>query len=157
MERKTKKRVAIVMAVGGGALAMGGVYATLLGVTANQTAGGSKTIASCTDTVNITSGAPTYSTGGMAYYVDTLTVSGVPSGCANQTLYLANQSDGQAGAAPLFTYSSLLTSGSASMTSKGTTSFGAVTWDGTGVVEFTFAPPVPVASIGQNYAIAIRE
>lgn len=93
MNQSTKKRTAIVVAVVGGAMAMGGVYATSLTLDAKQAAGGADAVAECqSGTLTFTSDDPTYDAIGGYYKIAGVTVSGITwsegSGCDDQELYV---------------------------------------------------------------------
>ncbi len=87
---RSKKRLAIVAAVGGAMLATFGVYATVLTVSANQDAGGTDTTTTCdADGVVASTGTPTFNSATQKYEVTTITVQSIDDvHCAGQVLYV---------------------------------------------------------------------
>jgi hypothetical protein len=133
--KKSKKRLAVVAAVGGAMMASFGVYATTLIVNANQDAAGNKALSAVCDTngVTVSTGTPVYSALTGKYTVDKVTVTGIDAtNCADQVIYVtAADKDG----ASLF---------AANWTISGATH------------DFTVSSPFPTESL-EGYAVAIHQ
>jgi hypothetical protein len=89
--KKSKKRLAVVAAVGGAMMASFGVYATTLIVNANQDAAGNKALSTVCDAsgVTVSTGTPVYDSATGKYTVDKVTVTGIDAtGCTGQVLYV---------------------------------------------------------------------
>ena len=133
--KKSKKRLAVVAAVGGAMMASFGVYATTLIVNANQDAAGNQALSAVCDTngVTVSTGTPVYSALTGKYTVDKVTVTGIDAtNCADQVLYVT-----AAGAA-------------------GSSLF-AANWTVTGAThDFTVSSPFATDAL-QSYAVAIHQ
>lgn len=85
---KKSKKIGILVAVAGATVAMGGVYATSLTLTAGQAAAGSDAVADCqgANALTFTPGAPTYNAGTGTYRISTVSVTGVQAACEDSKL-----------------------------------------------------------------------
>lgn len=84
------KKVGILVAVAGATIAMGGVYATSLTVTAQQASSGAGDVASCqVGALTFTGADPEYNAGTGKYRIASVTVSGITSpACDGNELYV---------------------------------------------------------------------
>ena len=163
--RKSTKFAAVVVAVAGATMAMSGVYATSLALSANQDAGGSVAVSQCdTDGMTMQTAAPVFNETITPHtdVIPTFVISDIDTDCVGATLYVTSDNVKDSKGVVLSWHGVIPESGAVidpvNSTTNVTGAVFTVPSEATdGSMEFTFATGAMPLSFLDNWVIAIHD